>query len=263
GILNFILPRYFHIIGAGLILINIIFHFRKEFLELFKTIGRILETIFRAWWRLIKQVPKLIKRFLDWLIDPERFIRMMKWIWDKIKWIGRAIRYVFIRNYFILFVFGIALFFILRDILIFEVRLALTSLVCLVSVIKPLLDWREHFGEDINSARLFLYRTSHKVGTRIKRETFDSCPYCSFRTTKTALDCWNCGNQIPRCMICNNRVAVETEIVKCTHCENIYHEDHLRTWMRFNNKCPVCKEEIKKIKTEAFTIPADAVSQAS
>jgi len=263
GILHQIESLWFYLIGGALILINIIYHFRKEFLELFKTIGRILETIFRAWWRLLKQVPRLIKRFILWIYDPERFKRIMRWIWDKIKWVGRAIKYVFVRNYFILFVFGVVIGFLLPKTWAPEIRFAIASLVCLVAVVKPILEWREHFGEELSSARLFLYKTSHKVRTRIRRETFANCPHCNFRTTKTALECWNCGNQIPRCMICYNRVEVETEVVKCANCENIYHEDHLKTWMRFNRKCPVCKEEIKETKTEILSITSEATSQAN
>ncbi|MHA1953779.1 MAG: hypothetical protein ACW96U_07525 [Candidatus Heimdallarchaeaceae archaeon] len=258
GIIPYHQSRYYYYVGVGLILINLIFHFRKELAEILKTLGRIIETIAQAWWKVTKQIPKILKRLAKWLYNPERFKRIMRWIWDKIKVIGRAIKYVFIRNYLILFAFGVALFFILpKDELNFEVRLAISSLVCLVAFVKPILDWREYFGEDVSSARTFLYKTSTKVTKRLKRRVIIRCPYCNYPNTSQRMDCWNCTKMLPRCKICNSYVEQGTEVAVCQHCDNIYHENHLRTWLRLNPKCPMCKEEIKKIETEELIIESD------
>jgi hypothetical protein len=71
------------------------------------------------------------------------------------------------------------------------------------------------------------------------------------------MDCWNCSKLLPRCKICNSYVETGTEVAVCQHCDNIYHENHLRTWLRLNPKCPMCKEEIKEIKTEELIIEPD------
>ncbi|MCG3222222.1 MAG: hypothetical protein H7641_12660 [Candidatus Heimdallarchaeota archaeon] len=257
-VIGILTSRYYHIAGAGLILFNFIFHFRKELAEIFKTIGRILETIAQAWWKVTKQIPRILKRFFQWIYNPERFKKIMRWIWKQIKVIGRSIKYIFVRNYLILFIFGVVLFFVLpKDVLNFEIRLAISSLVCLVAFVKPILDWREYFGEDVSSARTFLYKTSTKVTKRLKRRVIIRCPYCNYPNTSQRMDCWNCTKMLPRCKICNSFVEQGTEVAVCQHCDNIYHENHLRTWLRLNPKCPMCKEEIEKIETEELIIESD------
>ncbi|NPD87431.1 MAG: hypothetical protein HGN29_01825 [Asgard group archaeon] len=259
GILPLLEKRYYYIIGAGLILINLIFHFRKELAEIFKTIGRIIETITQAWWKVTKQIPRILKKFFKWLYNPERFKRIMRWIWNQLKVIGRAFKYIFVRNYLILFVFGIVFFVVLRLFteLDREIILAISSLIWLIAFVKPILDWREYFGEDLSSARTFLYKTSTKVTKRLKRQVILRCPYCNYPNTSQRMDCWNCAKMLPRCKICNSYVEQGTQVAVCQHCDNIYHENHLRTWLRLNPKCPMCKEEIEKIETEELIIESD------
>ncbi|MHA2254782.1 MAG: hypothetical protein ACXAAM_01770, partial [Candidatus Heimdallarchaeaceae archaeon] len=81
GIIPYHQSRYYYYVGVGLILINLIFHFRKELAEILKTLGRIIETIAQAWWKVTKQIPKILKRLAKWLYNPERFKRIMRWIW--------------------------------------------------------------------------------------------------------------------------------------------------------------------------------------
>ena len=263
GILPGLQPKNYYIIGACLILINLIFHFRKELAEILKTIGRIIETLAQVWWKVTKQIPIILKKFFLWIYDPERFKRIMRWIWNQIKVIGRAIKYIFVRNYLILFVFGIVFFIILRiyaDIE-FEIVLAISSLIWLIAIVKPVLDWREYFGEDLSSARTFLYKTSTKVTKVLRRRVIVRCPYCNFPNTSQRMDCWNCTKLLPRCMICNSFVEQGTEVAVCQHCDNIYHENHLRTWLRLNPKCPMCKEPIEKIETEELIIEPEVTKE--
>jgi hypothetical protein len=248
-------PLYFYLIGAGLIVINLIIHLRKELVEILKDLGKVLATFFQSLWRGIKYIPNLIVRLAKYLYDPERFKRMIRWVKAKFiavfKWIGEAFKFIFIRNYLLLFAFGIALFFLL-NILEMEIRIALTALVCGVAIIKPILDWREHFGEDVSKARMFLYKTGQKTRNLLKRRGLTRCAYCLRPNPIVNQECWNCKKDIPRCLICNNIVEREIEISRCKSCDNIFHVNHLQTWIRFNPKCPVCKEEIKKIEIEEF-----------
>ena len=259
GIMPLLQPRNYYIIGAVLILLNIIFHFRKELAEIFKTIGRVIETIAQAWWKVTKQIPKILKKFFQWIYNPERFKRIMRWIWKQIKVFGKAIKYLFVRNYLILFIFGIVFFVILRlySNLDKEIVIAISSLIWLIAIVKPILDWREYFGEDLSSARTFLYKSSTRVTKRLRRRVILRCPYCNYPNTSQRMDCWNCSKLLPRCKICNSYVETGSEVAVCQHCENIYHENHLRTWLRLNPKCPMCKEEIKEIKTEELIIEPD------
>ncbi|MHA1447597.1 MAG: hypothetical protein ACTSSN_12955 [Candidatus Heimdallarchaeaceae archaeon] len=255
-------PLYFYLIGSGLILINIIFHLRREIAEMLKDLGKILLILFQSWWRGIKYIPKLIVRLAKFLYDPELFKRMVRWVKAKLKaifsWIGEAFKFIFVRNYLLLFAFGIAIFFILHykvDGIELEISISISALVCGVAVIKPILDWREHFGEGISKARLFLYKTGQKSKKILRIRSITRCPHCMRPNPIVRRECWNCKKDLPRCLICNNIVERETEISRCLSCDNIYHVKHLKTWLRFNPKCPVCHQEMKKIKTEVFKPP--------
>ncbi|MFW9852986.1 MAG: hypothetical protein ACFFDS_08585 [Candidatus Thorarchaeota archaeon] len=250
-----ILPVVFYIIGSVLILSNFIIHFREEFVEVLKNIGNIFYTFFKAWAKAIKQIPRIIKKLVEILYDPERFKRMIRWVYKQIKLVGRAIKYIVVRNYVFLFAFGIAMFFILnipRIALDFEIRLSLASLVCFIAIVKPLLDWREHFGEEISSARMFLYKTTQKTRNVFKRRDIIRCPHCNYSNIASRRVCWNCKEQIPNCWICNGVFEPETEVAVCPNCKNNYHIKHLKAWLRFNPTCPVCHEPIEKIETEIY-----------
>jgi hypothetical protein len=235
---------YWYLIGGGLILINIIWHFRKEIAEIFVNIGKFFATMFQAWWRAIKQIPQIIKRFTVWIY--QKTVEVLKVI-------GKSIKYIIVRNYLILFVFGIAMFLVFHFLNIFtlEVRIALSALVCGVAIVKPILDWREHFGEDISNVRMYLYKTAQKTRGVVQRRRLIRCPYCNRPNEITKETCWNCEEILPKCMICNSKIERGTKIARCQLCDNIYHINHLETWLRFNPKCPVCKEAIDK-KEEEF-----------
>ncbi len=244
-VLVWIRPLYWYLIGGGLILINLIWHFRKEIAEIFVTIGKVFSTIFQAWWRAVKQIPQIVKKLAVWIY--EKTVEVLKVI-------GKSIKFIIIRNYLILFVFGVSMFLVLHFLGIFnlEVRIALSALVCGVAIVKPLLDWREHFGEDISNARMYLYKTAHKTKSVFQqRRKLTRCPTCNRPNEISKEYCWNCNELLPKCMICNSKIERGAQITRCQLCDNIYHTNHLETWLRFNPKCPVCKEIIDK-KEEEF-----------
>ncbi len=246
-----LLPVVFYIIGSILILANFVYHFKEEVVEVLKNIGNIFYTFFKAWAKALKQIPRIIKKLAQWLYDPERFKRMIRWVYKQIKLVGKAIKYIVVRNYIFLFAFGIVMFFILKD-LSLEVRISISSLVCFIALVKPILDWREHFGEEISSARMFLYKTTQKTRNVFKRRDIIRCPHCNYSNIASRRECWNCKETIPNCWICNGVFEPETEVAVCPNCDNNYHIKHLKAWLRFNPKCPVCHEPIEKIETEIY-----------
>ena len=215
-------------------------------------IGKIFITIFQTWWRAVRQIPQILKRFGVWLYNETV---------ELVKVVGKALKFIFIRNYLILFVFGVTIFFVLYYInkWNFEISIALSSLVCGVAIVKPILDWRDHFGEDISSARMYLYKTAQKTRRVFQYNKLTRCPNCNRPNAIGNDTCWNCNEQLPKCMICNSKIERGTQIAKCLICEriisrsfcNIFHPNHLETWLRFNAKCPVCKDPIK-VKKEEF-----------
>ena len=243
SILPFLDALYYYIIGGILILVNIIYHFRKEILEIFKTISKAIATFFKAWWSALKQIPRIIKEAAIWLYSKTiAFFKLLK----------RAIKYILVRNYFLLFALGIGMFFVLNELNI-EARITISSLICLVSIVKPILDWREFFGEEVSRARQFLYKTTQKTRNVLKYRKTIRCPYCDFINPFLKRECWNCKKDIPRCMICNNALEKDEEVAVCPNCDNSFHIGHLETWIRFNSKCPVCHNKIEEIQTEIFS----------
>ncbi|MHA1223571.1 MAG: RING finger domain-containing protein [Candidatus Heimdallarchaeaceae archaeon] len=248
-ILNLVHPVYSYTIGGVLVLINLFILFHKEIVAILEDVGKLFVTIFHSWWKGVRAIPSYIARLARFLFDPERFRRLIRFLKEKIificTWIWKILKFVILHNYLLLFAFGIALYF-LFNVLNQETRIALSSLVCSVAVVKPILDWREHFGEDISRARLFLYKTSQKTWNVLHFNKIIHCPYCLQPNPVIRRNCWNCKREIPRCLICGNVVERGSEIVRCKSCENIFHSNHLKTWLRFNFKCPVCKQKMEK-----------------
>ena len=250
-----ILQVIFYIVGSVLILSNFVIHFREELAEVLKNIGNIFYTFFKAWVKALKQIPRIIKKIAQWLYDPERFKRMVIWVYKQIKLAGRVIKYIVVRNYIFLFTFGVAMFFVLKIPQIglgLEIRLSLSSLVCFIALVKPILDWRDYFGEEISSVRMFLYKTTQKTRNVFKRRDIIRCPHCNYSNIASRRECWNCKEQIPNCWICNGVFEPEMEIAICPYCKNNYHINHLKAWLRFNPKCPVCHEPIEEIETGIY-----------
>ena len=243
-------PLFWYLIGGSLILLNIIWHFRKEIWEILASIGKVIGTIFQAWWRAVKQIPQIVKKFGIWIYTKTV---------DFLRIIGKTLKFLIVRNYFILFILGISMlivFYFLDK--LDETNIALSVLVCGIAIVKPILDWRDHFGEDISKARMYLYKTAQKTREVLQtRKLLTRCPYCNRPNEMGKDTCWYCAAILPKCMICNGRIERGTKIARCLHCDNLYHINHLETWLRFNPKCPVCKEIIDK-KEEEF-LPAEFV----
>ncbi|MHA1202754.1 MAG: hypothetical protein ACTSQ4_09550 [Candidatus Heimdallarchaeaceae archaeon] len=250
NIMPFLDNLYYYIIGSSLIGINIIIHLRREIYEILKDIARVILTVLQAWGRALKQIPRIVKDATVWFY--KKTVNM-------IKFLGRAFKYIIVRNYILLFGLGIALFFLLQNFTL-PTRIAISSLVCLVSIVKPVLDWRDFSGENVSRARQYLYKTTQRTRSALKYRRNVRCPYCSFPNPFLRRECWQCKKEIPRCMICNNAVEKEETVAICPHCENIYHVNHLKTWIRFNAKCPVCHNEIKSITTELFQPKEDDIT---
>ncbi|NHJ88034.1 MAG: E3 ubiquitin protein ligase [Asgard group archaeon] len=51
-----------------------------------------------------------------------------------------------------------------------------------------------------------------------------------------------CENEI--CMICKLFLKSNDSILQCPTCESLYHTDHLLTWIKSKQRCPVCSEEL-------------------
>jgi hypothetical protein len=73
-----------------------------------------------------------------------------------------------------------------------------------------------------------------------------SCFNCNNLILKGSDFCSFCGTRIEKCSICKLPVKDENRFT-CPNCKNIFHENHLKEFVKVKGKCPVCNLDIKDI----------------
>ncbi len=233
-------PVLNYLIGAGLILLTLTIHFRKQLWNMLKSLFDLIITLLKTIGRGIIRFPNLFWRFLKWLGEVLKLA--VRYTWEIFKW-------VIIRNYFLLFGLGIGLFFITYEQTL-EFRLGLSSFVCLIAIIKPIVDNRDELGEKLDNTRLFVYKTARVPKKVLKRKY--ACPYCSISNKKDASFCRYCGRQLPKCYVCNMNIEQKNHVSFCPNCKNVFHHNHLSMWISMKEHCPICKTNIDKIKKRRY-----------
>jgi len=56
--------------------------------------------------------------------------------------------------------------------------------------------------------------------------------------------CAECGEQVKRCQICRAMIVYGDVLLECPHCNNSFHSEHIREWLKVSGDCPVCKTRI-------------------
>lgn len=70
------------------------------------------------------------------------------------------------------------------------------------------------------------------------------CENCNNKITKESDYCNFCGIKIKKCMICKLPVKKDL-ITECPHCQNPFHTNHLREYIKVKGACPICATELK------------------
>ena len=229
-----------YFLGSVLILLNFVYHFRYETLSILVNTINMLIVIFKGILRGIKQIPTIVKEFLIW------FKKVIKTFF---KWSWRAIKFTLLRNYILLFGLGIGSFF-LFDSFALEIRIAISSLVCFIAIIKPLVEWRHDLAKKLTSVRANIYRTAKRSRKLVSR-TFH-CPFCDGKIKKTTQFCPHCGRAVITCWVCTLPIQADEEVATCPHCSNIFHYSHLNAWIQMKQVCPVCKKPIIALSKKQF-----------
>lgn len=58
--------------------------------------------------------------------------------------------------------------------------------------------------------------------------------------------CTECGKSVSRCKICRGVIAFGDVPSQCPHCQNEFHQEHIREWLKVSADCPVCRIAIKE-----------------
>jgi hypothetical protein len=73
----------------------------------------------------------------------------------------------------------------------------------------------------------------------------------------------NCETEEKTCSICKLNFEPEQEIVLCPNCNNAYHLEHLKKWLKTNFYCPMCRYDFDLlfIDLEEYDIEAIKISE--
>ncbi|MFX1294420.1 MAG: zinc ribbon domain-containing protein [Promethearchaeota archaeon] len=70
------------------------------------------------------------------------------------------------------------------------------------------------------------------------------CPSCGSKIDATQIICPNCGQELPKCVICNLIIQDDNSIETCPECGAIGHKAHFREWVHVKGFCPICKKNL-------------------
>lgn len=63
------------------------------------------------------------------------------------------------------------------------------------------------------------------------------------------------------CIICNEQIISNKVKYNCTTCNVVYHYDCLKTWINFNNVCPICRKCTRL--QHLYNTPVDISNQST
>ncbi len=70
------------------------------------------------------------------------------------------------------------------------------------------------------------------------------CPSCGMSLDSRANQCESCGEDFPKCIVCN--LPILDDYTKTPCCGSPAHAVHLREWLKIKDECPICKEKLKE-----------------
>ena len=70
------------------------------------------------------------------------------------------------------------------------------------------------------------------------------CPTCGATLEPRVSRCANCGEEFPRCVVCN--LPVLENLTKTPCCGVYAHAPHLQEWLKIKATCPICRERLQE-----------------
>lgn len=99
----------------------------------------------------------------------------------------------------------------------------------------------------VGNDAVFLKETVSKMvdpSTLVRATRKDVCFYCDSVITLDDEICPSCHRAKLICAICKLPIETTDEIGQCPHCESISHLMHLKTWIEIRMKCPHCLQNL-------------------
>lgn len=110
----------------------------------------------------------------------------------------------------------------------------------------------------------FLVGSGYYLNAKLNKNTFDKggiirifsikfeCYNCGALISKQIEICPECNSAIKNCSVCKGYIKVTSPIFQCQECDYPSHVNHLRSWLKIKNECPICRngfspDEINKI----------------
>eukprot|EP01083_Nonionella_stella_P087344 242955_1 len=82
------------------------------------------------------------------------------------------------------------------------------------------------------------------------------CPFCSFEIPKSLLDCPNCRNQVPFCIVTGQHMVV-SDWSECPNCSFPALLSKFRTFAAETTSCPMCGDKVDSTKLVRLADPVE------
>jgi hypothetical protein len=77
-----------------------------------------------------------------------------------------------------------------------------------------------------------------------------TCPHCDNKQSVLIKHCTECKKELSICQICKRGFTDNEVSIKCPHCLNHFHRNHLLEYVKIKGDCPVCKERLQADQLE-------------
>ncbi|MFW9916704.1 MAG: hypothetical protein ACFFGZ_13955 [Candidatus Thorarchaeota archaeon] len=80
------------------------------------------------------------------------------------------------------------------------------------------------------------------------------CPHCGFRVSFQAKQCPICDQRLLICGVCRHPIFADHHVVRCPACTWLFHNDHLREWLKIHGSCPTCQHSLHESAIEPYAL---------
>ncbi|MCE7737331.1 MAG: hypothetical protein GPJ54_20750 [Candidatus Heimdallarchaeota archaeon] len=144
------------------------------------------------------------------------------------------------------FIIGFSSFLIFGILSLLSKDLILSSLSVISLIISLgliLVKYEQAINVRVRTTQQTAYKSAFRIKNLVMRKKFVNCPNCDFEIVKDSINCLNCNESLPKCMICKDLLRKDQEFEECHNCEYHFHKNHIDKWIQILPKCPICKTE--------------------
>jgi len=205
-----------------LIALNLFLQFPKEIFEIINSTNKIIYEIAKYFVEGIKNLPHYLKILVV----------------DVYQGIVKTTLFVVYNDYVLLpFIgFGIVLFSDFED----QLKMGIIFLSILIAMFRMLVAHPKILRKSLSYTRSQVHKYSVRVRYLVRRN--EKCAYCHRKISAGTNVCPYCGREQIRDMISNTIILLNEPVRQCPHCHNYGKTSYLDNWLKYQQKCPYCKQ---------------------